>query len=141
METASLIMFWATVLSPIVGVIAIIVALIIAHGTSKDVKSQIEAINKQMDIFIAAQNPNMMEMKRQYEEQLAQLNYQVQEAEDDLNTVHYPFFGRGGIRGEDLIAIQETKERQRKLLSLIEERKKIETHLSSINTYLEKVSE
>lgn len=140
MEISNMIMFWATVLSPIVGVIAIIVALIIAHGSSKDVKSQIEAINKQMDIFIAAQNPNMMEMKRQYEEQLAQLNYQVQEAEDDLNTVHYPFFGRGA-RIDDIIAIQETKERQRKLSNLIDKRNEVKTHLSSINTYLEKVSE
>ena len=63
------IMFWATVLSPIVGVIAIIVALIIAHGSSKDVKSQIDAINKQIDIFIATQNPNMMEAKKYYENQ------------------------------------------------------------------------
>ena len=41
MELSNVIMFWATVLSPIVGVIAIIVALIIAHQSSKDTKKQI----------------------------------------------------------------------------------------------------
>ena len=75
------IMFWATVLSPIVGVIAIIVALIIAHGSSKDVKSQIDAINKQIDIFIATQNPYMMEAKKYYENQLKQLESQIKEVE------------------------------------------------------------
>ena len=47
------IMFWATVLSPIVGVIAIIVALIIAHGSSKDTYKQIKGIYNLLDVYIA----------------------------------------------------------------------------------------
>lgn len=50
----SSVLSWATVASPIVGVIAIIVALIIAHRSSKETKQQIEAIYKLLDVFVAA---------------------------------------------------------------------------------------
>ena len=131
------IMFWATVLSPIVGVIAIIVALIIAHGSSKDVKSQIDAINKQIDIFIAAQNPQMTETKRQLEQQLAQLSRQIKEAEIDLETVHYPFYGRGA-RIDDIEADMENQKRREYLQSLLSAKNELENKLNSINMYLSK---
>ena len=57
-------LFWATVLSPIVGVVAIIVALIIARRSSKETKKQIEAVYNLLDVFVAAQNPTMLEAKR-----------------------------------------------------------------------------
>lgn len=133
------IMFWATVLSPIVGVIAIIVALIIAHGTSKDVQSQIEAINKQMDIFVAAQNPNMQEAKKYYENQLKQLAPQIQEVEFKLQTARSPFYGRGP-KIEDIEQDMQCEEYRRQMSILLNTKKEIENRLNLINLYLEKVS-
>ena len=133
------IMFWATVLSPIVGVIAIIVALIIAHGSSKDTNKQIKGIYNLLDVYIASQNPIMIELKRNYEMQLEELNSQIRNAEDDLNTVHYPFYGRGA-RIEDIMADEENAKRREKLNSLLNAKKEIDNRLNSINLYLQKVS-
>ena len=133
------IMFWATVLSPIVGVIAIIVALIIAHGSSKDTSKQIKGIYNLLDVYIASQNPIMIELKRNYEMQLEELNSQIRNAEDDLNTVHYPFYGRGA-RIDDIMADEENAKRREKLNNLLNAKKEIEIRLNSINLYLQKVS-
>lgn len=131
------IVFWATVLSPIVGVIAIIVALIIAHGSSKDTKKQISGIYDLLDVFIAAQNPQMTETKRQLEQQLAQLSRQIKEAEIDLETVHYPFYGRGA-RIDDIEADIENQKRREYLQSLLSTKNELENKLNSINMYLSK---
>lgn len=56
---------WSTVLSPILGVIAIITALFIARHSSRDAEKQIKAIYNLLDVFVAAQNPNMMVAKKQ----------------------------------------------------------------------------
>ena len=133
------IMFWATVLSPIVGVIAIIVALIIAHGSSKDVKSQIDAINKQIDIFIAAQNPSMMETKKYYENQLKQLDSQINEVDFKLKTARSPFYGRGP-KIDDIEQDMEYDEYRNQMDILVNAKKEIENRLASINLYMEKVS-
>ena len=132
-------MFWATVLSPIVGVIAIIVALIIAHGSSKDTSKQIKGIYNLLDVYIASQNPIMIESKRNYEMQLEELNLQIRNAEDDLNTVHYPFYGRGA-RIDDIMADEENAKRREKLNNLLNAKKEIESRLNSINLYLQKVA-
>lgn len=133
------IMFWATVLSPIVGVIAIIVALIIAHGSSKDTNKQIKGIYNLLDVYIASQNPIMIESKRNYEMQLEELNLQIRNVEDDLNTVHYPFYGRGA-RIDDIMADEENAKRREKLNNLLNAKKEIESRLNSINLYLQKVA-
>lgn len=131
------IMFWATVLSPIVGVIAIIVALAIAHQSSKDTKKEISGIYDLLDVFIAAQNPQMTETKRQLEQQLAQLLRQIKEAEIDLETDHYPFYGRGA-RIDDIEADMENQKRREYLQSLLSAKNELENKLNSINMYLSK---
>lgn len=131
------IMFWATVLSPIVGVIAIIVALIIAYGSSKDTSKQIKGIYNLLDVYIASQNPIMIESKRNYEMQLEELNLQIRNAEDDLNTVHYPFYGRGA-RIDDIEADMENQKRREYLQSLLSAKNELENKLNSINMYLSK---
>lgn len=133
------IIFLATVVSPIVGVIAIIVALVIAHGSSKDVKSQIDAINKQIDIFIAAQNPNMMEEKKYYENQLKQLELQIKEEEFHLQTARSPFYGRGP-KIDDIEQDMQYEEYRKQMNTLLNTKKEIENRLASINLYMEKVS-
>lgn len=132
------IMFWATVLSPIVGVIAIIVALVIAHQSSKDTQKQISGIYELLDVFVAAQNPQMTDAKRQLEQQLAQLEQQIKAADIDLQTVHNPFYGRGP-RIDDIEADMENQKRRDYLQSLLIAKKELESHLNSINTYLSKV--
>ena len=57
------VLFWATVLSPIVGVIAIIVALIVARSSTKEIKRQVDATYNLLDVFVAAQNPTLLEAK------------------------------------------------------------------------------
>ena len=137
MEISNIIMFWATILSPIVGVIAIIVALVIAHQSSKDTQKQISGIYELLDVFVAAQNPQMIETKYQYEQQLAQLNLQIRDAEEDLQTVHYPFYGRGS-RIDDIEADMENQKRREYLQSLLSAKKELENKLNSINVYLSK---
>ena len=88
--------FWATLLSPIAGVIAIIVALIIANRSSRDAEKQVTAIHNLLDVFVAAQNPNMVEAMQHYKQQLAQLDEQIGAVKEDLETVD-PFFGRDKI--------------------------------------------
>lgn len=137
MELSNIIMFWATVLSPIVGVIAIIVALVIAHQSSKDTQKQITGIYDLLEVFVAAQNPSMIESKVQYEQQLSQLNSQIREAEIDLQTVHYPFYGRGA-RIDDIEADMENEKRRESLQALLSEKKEVERRLNTIDEYLTK---
>ena len=117
--------FWATLLSPIAGVIAIIVALIIANRSSRDAEKQVTAIHNLLDVFVAAQNPNMVEAMQHYKQQLAQLDEQIEAAKEDLETVD-PFFGRGPkIEDVEYLAEKENK---------------IEMQLNLILSYLTKVA-
>ena len=104
MET---VMFWAAVASPIVGVVAIIVAFIVSNSTTKKIQKQVDAVYDLLDVFVAAQNPTMMEAKKKYEQQLAQLDRQIHAVEEDIQTEHHPFFGMGGPMIEVADAIQE----------------------------------
>ena len=98
----------ATMASTIIGVAAIIVALWISHRSSRDAQKQIEAIHQstkeqldamrdQMNVFMASQTPDMVKALEQYEEQLAELDEQIEDAEEEYNIVN-PFYGLGGAR-------------------------------------------
>ena len=52
---------WTTLLSPIISVIAIIVALNVARSSSKDAQKQIAAIRHLLDVFVAANNLDIVE--------------------------------------------------------------------------------
>ena len=128
---------WATVLSPIVGVAAIIVALIIAQRSSKETKNQIAAVYNLLDVFVASQNPTMMEAKRKYEQQISDLNKQIHDLEDDIQTIHNHFLGRG-----PLIEVYDElfeKNKQCEQLEVLEtKRKELEGYLDMINAYIQK---
>ena len=64
---------WATLLSPIISVIAIIVALHVARSSSKDAQKQIDAIRHLLDVFVAANNLDIVEAQRKYQQQLVEL--------------------------------------------------------------------
>ena len=130
--------FWATLLSPIAGVIAIIVALIIANRSSRDAEKQVTAIHNLLDVFVAAQNPNMVEAMQHYKQQLARLDEQIEAAKEDLETVD-PFFGRGP-KIEDVEYLAEKEEQKQHLNDLQKQRDKIEMQLNLILSYLTKVA-
>lgn len=131
------ILLWATILSPVVGVIAIIAALIIARRSSKETKKQIEAVHNLLDVFVASQNPTMMEAKREYKQQLAEIDEQIQELYEDIQIVS-PFFGRGP-RIEDMEELDNKQEQCKQLEALKNKRKETEEQLNLILAYLNRV--
>ena len=130
---------WATLLSPIVSVIAIIVALCIARSSSKDAQKQIDAIHNLLDVFIAANNLDIVEAQRKYQSQLNEVDKQIEKAKVDLETDHHPFFGRG-TRIYDVEAIEEQIRRQTKLDILLAKRQELEINLGLIDNYIKKAT-
>ena len=133
MET---VLLWATILSPAVGVIAIIVALIVANRSSKETKKQIEAVYNLLDVFVAAQNPTMMEAKREYERQLVELDKQIKNLNEDIQTFS-PFFGQGAMV-ETMDELYKKNAQCERLEVLESKRKEIEEQLNLILSYIER---
>ena len=132
------VLFWATVLSPIVGVIAIIVALIVARSSTKEIKRQVDATYNLLDVFVAAQNPTMLEAKKQYVQQLAQLDQQIEAAKDDIETIRHPF---GFVnRLEAAEAAEDQLKRIQYLEGLMNQRKEVEEKLNLILSYIQKAT-
>jgi hypothetical protein len=132
------VLFWATVLSPIVGVIAIIVALIVARSSTKEIKRQVDATYNLLDVFVAAQNPTMLEAKKQYEQQLAQLELQIEAAKVDVETTHLPFYVVNRL--EAVEAAENQLKRIQYLEELEKQRKEVEEKLSLIQSYIQKAT-
>lgn len=128
---------WATLLSPIISVIAIIVALHIARTSSKEAQKQIAAIRNLLDVFVAANNLDIVEAQRKYQRQLAELDKEIEEAQMEVDTV-YPFIG--GARIDHIIAAQEKVEQNAHLNQLLIKRREIEVNLSLIQDYVKKAT-
>ena len=128
-------MQWATLLSPIISVIAVIVALIVANNSSKDAQEQIDAIRHLLDVFVAANNLDIVEAQRKYQQQLAELDDKIEDAQMEVDTV-YPLVG--GARIDHIIAAQEKAEQKAYLNQLLAKRKEIEVNLSLIQDYIHK---
>ena len=111
---------WATLLSPIISVIAVIVALRVANDSSKDAQDQINAIRHLLDVFVAANNLDIVEAQRKYQRQLAELNKEIEEAQTEVDIV-YPFIG--GARIDHIIAAQEKTQQKAHLNQLLIKRK------------------
>ncbi|WP_440441420.1 hypothetical protein [Paraprevotella clara] len=126
---------WATLLSPIISVIAVIVALRVANDSSKDAQDQINAIRHLLDVFVAANNLDIVEAQRKYQRQLAELNKEIEEAQTEVDIV-YPFIG--GARIDHIIAAQEKTQQKAHLNQLLIKRKEIEINLSLIQDYIHK---
>lgn len=132
------VLFWATVLSPIVGVVAIIVALIVARSSTKEIKRQVDATYNLLDVFVAAQNPTMLEAKKQYEQQLAQLELQIEAAKVDVETTHLPFYVVNRLEAAE--AAEDQLKRIQYLEELINQHKEVEERLSLIQSYIQKAT-
>ncbi|MEE1322307.1 MAG: hypothetical protein UHE91_00640, partial [Bacteroidales bacterium] len=103
---------WATLLSPIISVIAIIVALCIARSSSKDAQKQIDAIYNLLDVFVAVHNLDIFEAQRKYQQQLSDLDKQIEYAEIRVETAISPF-----SNGARIDNIQNRKEYLNQLLA------------------------
>ena len=128
---------WATLLSPIISVIAIIVALHVARSSSKDAQKQIAAIRHLLDVFIAANNLDIVEAQRKYQQQLVELDKEIEDAQMEVDIV-YPFVG--GARIDHIIAAQEKAEQKAHLDQLLATRREIEVNLSLIQDYVKKAT-
>ena len=128
---------WATLLSPIISVIAIIVALHVARSSSKDAQKQIAAIRHLLDVFVAANNLDIVEAQRQYQRQLADLDKEIEDAKNKFDTVS-PFIG--GAKIQQIMAVQEKAKQKAHLDQLLAKRREIEVNLSLIQDYVKKAT-
>lgn len=128
---------WATLLSPIISVVAIIVALIIARRSSKDAKQQIGEIHHLLEVFVAANNLDIVEAQRKYQQQLVELDSQIENSQMEVDTV-YPFVS--GVRIDRIIAAQEKAQQKAHLEQLLAKRKELEKNMSLIQDYIEKAT-
>lgn len=128
---------WATLASPIISVIAIIVALCVARSSSKDAQKQITAIHNLLDVFVAANNLDIVEAQRKYQRQLAELDRQIEDAQIDVDTV-YPFVG--GARIHQIEAALKKKEQQEYLDQLLAKRRELMVNLALIDDYIKKAT-
>jgi len=128
---------WATLLSPIISVIAIVVALKVARSSSKDAQKQIAAIRHLLDVFVVANNLDIVEAQRQYQRQLADLDKEIEDAQCKFDTVS-PFIG--GAKIQQIMAVQEKVAQKEHLDQLLAKRREIEVNLSLIQDYVKKAT-
>ncbi|MBR4154000.1 MAG: hypothetical protein IKY67_13900 [Paludibacteraceae bacterium] len=119
-------MQWATILSPIVGVIAIIVSIRISRKSSKDAQKQINAIHELLDVFVAVQNLNIFEVQKKYESELQQVEKELKNL-DNFSPE------------KNILAISyHMHNKQQKEKELYAKRKEIKHNLSLIQNYINK---
>lgn len=128
---------WATLLSPIISVIAVIVALRVANNSSKDAQEQIEAIRHLLDVFVAVNNLDIVEAKRKYQHQIDELDSQIEDAQMKVDIV-YPFVGGSLI--DKISYLQEKTKQNAYLIKLLNKRKEIEIKMSLIQDYIKKAT-
>ncbi|MBD5259919.1 MAG: DUF2950 domain-containing protein [Bacteroides sp.] len=128
---------WATLLSPVISVIAILVALIVARSSSKDAREQIKSIRNLLDVFVAANNLDIVEAQRKYQQQLRELDRLIEHAQMMVEIVN-PFVG--GARIDYIMDAQEKARQIDRLNQLLAKRKEIEINLSLIQDYINKAT-
>ena len=126
---------WATLLSLIISVTAIIVALIVARSSSKDACEQIKSIRNLLDVFVAVNNLNIVEAQRKYQQQLHELDGMIDDAQMEVDIVN-PFVG--GARIDRIMDAQEKARQIDRLNQLLAKRKEVEINLSLIQDYITK---
>lgn len=131
-------LFWATILSPIIGVIAIIVALIVSHRSTKKAQQQINAVYDLLNVFVAAQTPTMIEAKRKYEQQLSELDDMIKEQKEDMEIIHNPFLSQGPLI-EMVEDSWQRKEQYDQLATLKDNRNKIQKQINVIQTFFDTI--
>ena len=86
-----------------------------------------------LDVFVAANNLDIVEAQRKYQQQLVELDKEIEDAQMEVDTV-YPFVG--GARIDHIIVAQEKAEQKAHLDQLLAKRREIEVNLSLIQDYV-----
>lgn len=128
---------WATLLSPVISAIAIVVALFVARSSSKDAREQIKSIRNLLDVFVAVNNLNIVEAQRKYQQQLRELDSMIDDAQIEVDSVN-PFVGGVGI--DRIMEVQEKTEQIDRLNQLLDKRKEVKINLSLIQDYINKAT-
>ena len=129
---------WATIASPIVGVIAIIVSLRISRKSSQDAQRQINEIRNLLDVLVAVHNLDIFEAQRNYQQQLVEIDEEIEDAKTSVETAISPFVGGALINH---IHEREDQIRYKKYLNqLLAKRKEIKTQLALIDNYIKKTT-
>jgi len=131
-------LFWTTILGPIIGVIAIIVALFVSHSSTKKAQQQINAVYDLLNVFVAAQTPTMIEFKRKYEQQLSELDDMIKEQKEDMEIIHNPFLSQGPLI-EMVEDSWQRKEQYDQLATLKDNRNKIQKQINEIQTFFDTI--
>ena len=90
-----------------------------------------------LDVFVAANNLDIVEAQRKYKLQLDELDTKIESAKWDVETVS-PF--RSGVRIERIIEQEKKKDQIKYLESLLAKRKEIEINLLLIQDYINKAT-
>lgn len=129
---------WATILSPVVGTIAIIVSLCISRKSSQDTQRQINEIRNLLDVLVAVHNLDIFEAQRNYQQQLIEIDEEIEDAKTSVETAISPFVGGALINH---IHEREDQIRYKKYLNqLLAKRKEIKTQLALIDNYIKKTT-
>lgn len=128
----------ATLLSPIISVIAVIVALIIARRSSIDAKEQIKSIRHLLDVFIAANNLNIKEALRKSQQQLSEINSLIEDAQEELEVVS-PFIS--SVRIDYIEEMQEKNKQRIYFKQLLSKREELESNIALIQDYINKATQ
>lgn len=126
---------WATLLSPIISVVAVIVALCIACSSSKYAQKQIDAIHNLLDVFIASNNLDIVDAQRKYESQLYEIDMQIESLKKSINIVN-PFVSR--VKIDNIDEMEKQSEQKQCLERLSSKRNEIEVNLLLIQDYIKK---
>jgi len=88
-------------------------------------------------VFVAANNLDIVEAQRKYQQQLVELDSQIENSRMEVDTV-CPFVG--GARIDHIITTQEKAQKKAHLNQLLAKRKEIEVNLSLIQDYIYKAT-
>ena len=127
----------AAIASPIIGAIAIGVALWVSHRSSRDAQKQIDAIHSLLEVIVASQAPAMLEAKEQYLKQLSKLDEQIKKVQQELSIVD-PFMNMGGALIDKIDSAHNKQQQANLLKQLQSKRKKIVHQIQLIDNFLAK---
>lgn len=127
----------AAIASPIIGAIAIGVALWVSHRSSRDAQMQIDAIHSLLEVFVASQAPAMLEAKELYLKQLSKLDEQIRKVQQELSIVD-PFMNMGGALIDKIERADVKRKQASQLKQLLEQREKIVAQIQLIDNFLAK---
>lgn len=103
---------------------------------SENAQKQISTIMELMDVFMAANAPQILEAKHKYEQELTKVNEAIKEKEKDLQIVRHPF-GHGS-RIDAIEELEQNRETQSELDNLVREKDRLEEMINVLQEFLNK---